>query len=105
MCDAGTALVPTTTMTDELEDTDSSTDVDKQAHTGASIKGKMKMGSGTRDQATVVLKGKGEDASEATEEFEEALDAAENGDWGHRLLQLNPERSSATDDASNNDES
>lgn len=59
---------------------------------GVSITGKTKMGSGTRDQATLKLKGKGTTADEAICEFEEAIDAAEEGEWGSRLLSLNPER-------------
>jgi len=78
-------------MTDE-DSTDDSIDRQETMHSGASIKGKMKMGSGTRDQATLVIKGKGVDTDEAVEAFDDALDAAENGEWGHRLLDLNPER-------------
>jgi len=71
--------------------TDDSIERQETMHSGASIKGKMKMESGTRDQATLVIKGKGVDTDEAVEAFDEALDAAENGEWGHRLLDLNPE--------------
>jgi hypothetical protein len=59
---------------------------------GVSITGKAKMGSGTRDQAEVKIKGKGTDYEEAIDEFKGALEAAEEGNWGHRLLELNPER-------------
>jgi len=65
---------------------------------GLSITGKAKMGSGTRDQSEVKIKGKGTTAQEAIEEFEEGLQAAENGDWGHRLLNLNPERDGDDDE-------
>lgn len=73
-------------MTDDIETTEST-------HSGTSITGKAKMGSGTRDQSEVKIKGKGKDAEEAIAEFEEALEAAHEGNWGHRLLELNPERS------------
>jgi len=66
--------------------------VTERQASGTTIVGKSKMGSGTRDQATVKVKGKGTDAEEAAAEFEAALEAAEAGDWGHRLLELNPER-------------
>lgn len=73
-------------MTEDIETTE-------RTHSGVTITGKAKMGSGTRDSATVKLKAKGKDAQEAIAGFEDALEAAHEGDWGHRLLELNPERS------------
>lgn len=72
--------------------TDNDKRVTERQSSGVTIVGKTKMGSGTRDQTTLKLKGKGTDAAEAEAEFETALEAAEAGNWGHRLLQLNPER-------------
>lgn len=77
---------------DMYEQSNSTANVQENIYSGTSIEGKVKMGSGTRDQAEVKLKGKGATTEEAAEEFEQALQAAEEGDWGHRLLQLNPER-------------
>lgn len=76
---------------ESVDDVDDTETIENVA-SGVSITGKAKMGSGTRDQAEVKIKGKGTDYEEAAEEFEGALDAAESGDWGHRLLELNPER-------------
>ena len=84
-------------MTDD-DQSDDGIETREHIHSGVSIKGEAKMGSGTRDQSKVVIKGKGRDAEEAASEFEEGLQAAEDGDWGHRLLQLNPERSDDEDD-------
>jgi hypothetical protein len=44
---------------------------------GASIETKIKRGTGTRDQEEFRLKGKGEDAEQALDEFETLLDAVE----------------------------
>lgn len=60
----------------------------ENTHTGVSIKAKIKRGTGTRDQDELVIKGKGADAEEAAEEFEESLEAAESGSWAERLRQI-----------------
>lgn len=77
--------------------TDDETDTVERVASGVTITGKTKCGTGTRDQATLKLKGKGTTATEAIAEFREALAAADDGDWGHRLLALNPERDDETD--------
>lgn len=82
------------TMTDETTN-----DVQKQVHSGVSIKGKTVCGDGTRDQHKLTIKGKGEDADEAIAAYEEALDAAEDGNWAHRGLQLNPDREEDVDES------
>lgn len=64
----------------------------RTAHTGVSITGKIKRGTDTRDQDEIHLKGKGEDAEEAIQEFEEALTAAEERDWDARLRALQAEQ-------------
>jgi phosphotransferase system HPr-like phosphotransfer protein len=72
----------TETMTDN---TTTDSDVVEQQHSGASIKAKLKRGTGTRDQDTIVIKGKGTDAEEAIENFQDCLDAAWEREWGYQL--------------------
>lgn len=58
---------------------------------GEKVVGKIKRGTGTRDQDTLKLVGRGETAEEAAEDFEALLEAAEANDWGERLRALQPE--------------
>lgn len=60
---------------------------------GAKIRGKAKVGEGTYDHAELVIEGRGATAADATRDFEEALEAAEAGDWAARLqaLEADPE--------------
>lgn len=60
-------------------------------HAGVSITAKVKRGTDTRDQDELVIKGKGADAAEATQDFEESLQAAEEGDWAERLRAIQPD--------------
>lgn len=57
---------------------------------GVKIRAKLKRGTGTRDQDTLVIEGRGEDNIEAAEEFNAALDVAEKNDWVERLRELQP---------------
>lgn len=52
------------------------------------VRGKVKRGTGTRDQDEIVIEGRGEDADEAADDFEDALERAEEGDWAGRLRKL-----------------
>lgn len=65
-------------------------DVDRsaRAHTGATVSAKLKRGTDTRDQDELTIKGKGETADEAADNFDDALDAAEKRDWAGRLRRL-----------------
>jgi len=58
---------------------------------GVSIVAKVKRGSGTRDQDELKIKGKGETAEEAGEEFEDDLTMAEENNWSDRLRAIQPE--------------
>lgn len=73
---------------------DSNDDVDRveRMSSGVTLDGKLKCGSNTRDEAKVWIKAKGVNAEDAIADFQEALEAAQEGEWGHELLQLNPER-------------
>lgn len=78
-----------------LEDTmRENTETKETVYSGVSITGKVKFGSDTRDQGELHLKGKGKDAEEAAEDFEETLQAAEEGRWSDRMIALNPDRAS-----------
>jgi len=57
---------------------------------GTKIVGKVKRGTGTRDQDTLKIVGRGTDATEAARDFEAALSRAEAGDWADRLRDLQP---------------
>lgn len=81
-------------MTDDTNDTTTTETV----HSGVSIKGKLTRGEGTRDQDTLVIKGKGADSDEAVEEFEETLKKAEKYDWVERLRQMQPDADDGEDD-------
>lgn len=55
---------------------------------GVKVRAKVKRGSGTRDQDTLLIEGRGESATEAAAGFEAALEQAEEGDWADRLRAL-----------------
>lgn len=55
---------------------------------GTEIRGKIKRGTETRDQDEIVIKGRGVNAQEAADDFEQALTRAEEGDWAGRLRKL-----------------
>ncbi len=55
---------------------------------GTEIRAKVKRGTGTRDQDEIVIKGRGVNAQEAADDFEQALQRAEDGDWTDRLRAL-----------------
>lgn len=58
---------------------------------GAKVRGKAKVGEGTYDHAELVIEGRGATAADATRDFEEALEAAEEADWAARLQALSGE--------------
>lgn len=58
---------------------------------GTKIRAKVKRGEGTRDQDELLIEGRGENAEEATENFEEALQTAEGRGWADRLRELQPD--------------
>ena len=58
---------------------------------GVKVRGKVKRGTGTRDQDELLIEGRGENAEEAAQDFEEALTAAEETGWADRLRALQPE--------------
>lgn len=55
---------------------------------GTKIRGKVKRGTETRDQDELVIEGRGVNAQEAADDFEQALTRAEEGDWAGRLRAL-----------------
>lgn len=57
---------------------------------GVKVRAKVKRGEGTRDQDELVIEGRGECATEAVIDFEDALTAAEERDWADRLRALQP---------------
>lgn len=58
---------------------------------GVKIRAKLKRGTGTRDQDTLLIEGRGEDADEASAKFAKALDNAESSNWAERLRALQSE--------------
>jgi len=58
---------------------------------GVKIRAKVKRGSDTRDQDTLLIEGRGENAIEAGAEFQSALQMAEQNDWDERLRKLQPD--------------
>jgi hypothetical protein len=72
-------------MTDETPDTDriERTDI------GASIEARLKRGTGTRDEDTITVKGKGETAEEAAAEFEYLLEKYE-AEYSDRCRSIQP---------------
>lgn len=86
-------------MTDD-PDTDDSDSIDRPDYedgrqdavsSGAKIRGKLKRGTGTRDQDEIVIEGRGATAAEAVQDFEAALAAAEERGWADRLRDLQPD--------------
>jgi len=57
---------------------------------GVKIRGKVKRGTGTRDQDELLIEGRGENAEEAAVDFEAALRHAEEAEWADRLRALQP---------------
>ena len=57
---------------------------------GVKVRGKVKRGTGTRDQDELLIEGRGENAAEAAADFEEALTEAEEREWADRLRALQP---------------
>lgn len=55
---------------------------------GTKITAKLKRGTGTRDQDTLKIEGRGEDATEAWEDFHAALTHVEENDVVDRLRDL-----------------
>jgi IS4 transposase len=76
---------------DANDNADNDTQTTETVHSGVSITAKVKRGSDTRDQDTLTIKGKGADAEEAAEDFEQALTAAEENGWADRLRAIQPE--------------
>lgn len=58
---------------------------------GVKVRGKVKRGTGTRDQDELLIEGRGKNAAEAAADFEEALSEAEEREWADRLRALQPE--------------
>ena len=58
---------------------------------GAKIRGKIKRGTGTRDQDEIVIEGRGASAVEAAQDFEQALQMAEEHGWTQRLRDMQPD--------------
>lgn len=58
---------------------------------GAKIRGKLKRGTGTRNQDELLIEGRGETAAEAAADFEAALATAEEEGWADRLRALQPD--------------
>jgi len=57
---------------------------------GTKVRAKVKRGTDTRDQDVMVIEGRGENAQEAAEDFEDALVMAEENDWADRLREIQP---------------
>jgi hypothetical protein len=55
---------------------------------GVKLRAKVKRGSGTRDQDTLLIEGRGATADDAADEFEAALSRAEANDYADRLRAL-----------------
>jgi hypothetical protein len=70
----------------------------KPLNHGVKLRAKLTRGNGTRDQDTLLIEGRGEDAEEAAADFEEALTETEERGWAQRLRDLQPEEPEAEDD-------
>jgi len=72
-------------MTHETDDPDriERTDI------GASVEARLKRGTGTRDEETIKIKGKGETAEEAADEFEYLLEKYES-EYSDRCRNIQP---------------
>lgn len=57
---------------------------------GVKLRAKVKRGTGTRDQDELLIEGRGENAAEAADDFEEALQTAEDQQWAERLRNIQP---------------
>ena len=57
---------------------------------GVKVRGKVKRGTGTRDQDELLIEGRGENAEKAAQDFERTLTAAEEAEWTDRLRALQP---------------
>lgn len=55
---------------------------------GVKLRAKVKRGTGTRDQDTLLIEGRGATADDAADEFEAALSRAEENDYAERLRDL-----------------
>ena len=55
---------------------------------GVKLRAKVKRGTGTRDQDTLLIEGRGATAADAADEFEAALSRAEANDYAERLRDL-----------------
>ena len=55
---------------------------------GVKLRAKVKRGTGTRDQDTLLIEGRGANADDAADEFEAALSRAEANDYAERLRDL-----------------
>ena len=55
---------------------------------GVKLRAKVKRGTGTRDQDTLLIEGRGATADDAADEFEAALSRAEENDYADRLRAL-----------------
>jgi hypothetical protein len=71
--------------------TDETTDSDRIERTaiGASVEARLKRGRGTRDEDTITIKGKGETAEEAADEFEYLLEKYE-AEYSDRCRNIQP---------------
>ena len=56
---------------------------------GASVEARLKRGTGTRDEDTITIKGKGETAEDAAEEFEYLLEKYE-AEYSDRCRTIKP---------------
>lgn len=74
-------------MTDEIPKDEKRTNVTD----GAKVTAKLKRGTGTRDQDTLKLEGRGETPEEAAQEFDQLLTRAEEAGWTDRLRNLQAE--------------
>jgi len=66
------------------------TDTETRVSDGEKVVAKLKRGTGTRDQDSLKLVGRGETAAEAAADFEALLEAAESRSWSDRLRALQP---------------
>ena len=76
----------------ELEPADNGYDRGRQdaVSSGVKVRGKVKRGTGTRDQDELLIEGRGATAAEAAEDFEATLQRAEEQSWAQRLRDLQP---------------
>jgi len=72
-----------------MTDDTSHSDRIERTDVGASIEARLKRGTGTRDEDTLTIKGKGENAEEAAVEFEYLLEKYE-GEYSDRCRNIQP---------------